>query len=340
MQTRTLSLSQFRESISRKLPTLANKRVLVVGDVGIDKYVWGDVKRISPEAPVPVLEVTSEEARIGMAANVAANVQSLGGQAILVGVVGRDSAGEELSSLLKAQGVSSEHLVIDPERPTTRKMRALSSHHHLLRIDYEHKKILDSDIEKKVLLKVAEVMPHVESVILEDYAKGVLSENLMAQIIAMAKASKKMVFADPHRTTPLNFYSGVDVFKPNRDEAYVLLGRALDDFRDHPDSLFLVGEELRKRTRAETVIVTRGREGMSLFSATEVVNMPTTAVAVADVTGAGDTVSAAIGLGCAAGFDLAEACVLANFAAGIVVGKIGCATCTPQEIKEWMETNL
>lgn len=328
-------LKSLLKSLPRRIENLPKARLIVVGDIGLDEYVLGDVRRISPEAPVPVLEVQQQDSRLGLAANVAQNVASLGGVAHLVAVVGHDGAADELKRKLSASGVSPDHLVTDPNRPTTRKLRVMSGPHHIVRVDYEKKQYLSSEIEDQLVGRVASLLTDADGLIIEDYAKGVLSEAALQAIIKESHAKGKKVFVDPNRSTPAKFYNGADVITPNRDEAVELSGLDYDDLRISANFILEVGQALRERVQAENIVITRGKEGMSLIGATEAVHMPTFARQVFDVTGAGDTVIAALALAYVSGFTLPEACVLGNVAAGVVVGKVGCVPCTRRELLEY-----
>ena len=321
----------------RRIESLPKTRLIVVGDIGIDEYVFGDVRRISPEAPVPVLEVRNQDQRLGLAANVAQNVASLGGEACLVAVVGEDAAAEDLRSQLRAAGVSPEYLVCDPSRPTTRKLRVMSGPHHIVRVDFEKKQYLSREIEAKLIERIQSLLGQSGGIIIEDYAKGVLSESALQEIIRRAHAEGKPVFVDPNPGTPAKFYNGADVITPNRDEAVALSGLDYDDLRVSPNFILEVGAALRERIKAKHIVITRGNEGMSLIDATEAVHMPTFARQVFDVTGAGDTVIAALALAFVGGFTLPEACVFGNIAAGVVVGKVGCVPCTRADLLEYLQ---
>jgi D-glycero-beta-D-manno-heptose-7-phosphate kinase len=318
------------KSFPKRLETLPKVRLIVVGDIGLDEYVLGDVRRISPEAPVPVLEVQNTDSRLGLAANVAQNVASLGGVAHLVAVVGDDATAADLRKKLKSAEVSPDHLIVDGSRPTTRKLRVMSGPHHIVRVDFEKKQYLSQAIEAQLVAKVASLLAQADGVIIEDYAKGVLSESAMQAIIKETHAAGKKVFVDPNRSTPAKFYNGADIITPNRDEA------DYDDLRASPNFILEVGESLRKRMQAENIVITRGNEGMSLISREEAIHMTTFARAVFDVTGAGDTVIAALAMAHVAGMSLPEACVFGNVAAGVVVGKIGCVPCTRRDMLDYL----
>jgi rfaE bifunctional protein kinase chain/domain len=331
-------LKALLKSLPRRIEALPKVRLIVVGDVGLDEYVMGEVRRISPEAPVPVLEVQNQDARLGLAANVAQNVAALGGEAQLVGVVGRDGAADDLRGRLRDAGVAADHLVVDFTRPTTRKLRVMSGAHHIVRVDFEKKRYLSAETEKQVVARVVALLGQADGVIIEDYAKGMLSETSLQAIIRESHGQKKKVFVDPNRSTPAKFYNGADVVTPNRDEAVDLSGLDYDELRMKPDFILEVGQALRERMQAENIVVTRGKEGMSLIGASEAVHMRTFARQVFDVTGAGDTVIAALAMAHVGGFSLPEACVIGNVAAGVVVGKIGCVPCTRAELLEYAKS--
>jgi rfaE bifunctional protein kinase chain/domain len=330
-------LKALLKSFPRRMESLPKVRLIVVGDIGLDEYVLGEVRRISPEAPVPVLEVKTQDSRLGLAANVAQNVASLGGEALLVAVVGDDGAAESLRAKLRAAEVSPEHLIVDSSRPTTRKLRVMSGPHHIVRVDYEHKQYLSDAVEAQLVAKVVSLLERADGVVIEDYAKGVFSESSLQSIIKEAHARGKKVFVDPHRSTPAKYYRGADVMTPNRDEAIALSGVDYDEIRASKDFILELGQALRARTQVANPIITRGKEGMSLFLEGEAVHMTTLARQVFDVTGAGDTVIAALAIAHLGGFTLPEACVFGNVAAGVVVGKVGCVPCTRPELLDYIQ---
>ncbi len=331
----TFSVDQIvkaKNQIREKLAQFEGQKILVVGDVGLDEYLTGTVHRISPEAPVPVLEVQTREFRVGLAANVAQNVSSLGGQGLLVGVVGVDPSATDLGALMKQNGVSDQHLVADKARPTTRKVRVMSGQHHIVRVDFEERKFLSADIERAVFDKFSALLPSSTGVILQDYGKGVFSEALCQRLIAAAKKASKRVVVDPHRTTPVRYYRDADLIKPNRDEAFILSGLNLDDLRVSKNSVTEVAHAIQKQTGAPNVIITQGKDGVVFFSGDSATVIPTESQQVYDVTGAGDTYVAAFCLAWFGGLSPEVAAVMANSAAGIVVGKIGCVPCSQQEL--------
>jgi D-glycero-beta-D-manno-heptose-7-phosphate kinase len=269
---------------------------------------------------------------LGLSANVAQNIASLGGIPRLVAVVGRDGAADQLRGLLSKAGVSPEHLVVDQARPTTRKLRVMVGNHHIVRVDYEQKQFLSKPVETAILEQVKALIPKSAAVIIQDYAKGVISESLVREIVSLAKTHRKRVLADPNRTTPVETYRGVDLMTPNYDEAVALSGISDNDLRKDYDAVDRRGKKLMHAVGAEQMVITLGKDGMRIFEGGQAIEFPTNAKQVFDVTGAGDTVIAALALAWGSGFTLEQSCALANFAAGVVVGKIGCVPCGVNEL--------
>lgn len=334
MQVTRMAIKDFTKTLTAGLSRLDGREVVIVGDVGVDEYTLGQVRRISPEAPVPVVEVEKEEARLGLAANVAQNISGLGGVPRLVSVVGQDVGADQLRQLLRAADVPVEHLVVDPSRPTTRKLRVMVQNHHIVRVDYEKKKFLSPAVEAEVVKQVQAALesPKVVALIVQDYAKGVISENLVKTCVALARAKGLKVLADPYRSTPLATYKGVELMTPNHDESVALSGVGADELRASNDTLNEIGRVLMEGVGSQTMVITRGKDGMRVFEAGKVIDLPTNAKQVFDVTGAGDTVIAALALAWGSGFSLVEACALSNIAAGVVVAKIGCVPCRREEL--------
>ena len=297
----------------------AGKRIAVVGDLMLDRYFWGTVSRISPEAPVPVVEVDEESTRLGGAANVANNIASLGGVPMMFGVVGRDIGADILKSLIAGNGFPTGGIIIDNSRPTTIKTRVIAHGQHVVRIDQEEKVDLNADMQAKVLAGLENQIATLDGIILEDYNKGVLTKGLIKSVIALAKDHKKTITVDPKFN---NFfeYHGVSVFKPNRKEAEEALGRRLHAFQD----MEIAARELFTRLHAENVLLTLGENGMPLLERNgSLAHVETKARNVADVSGAGDTVIATLTMAMAAGASIRESAALANYAGGIVCGEVG-----------------
>ncbi len=327
-----------RLGLQKALGHFQSKRILVLGDVGLDEYIDGDIARISPEAPVPVLDVREEKFHLGLSANVAQNIRCLGGHVDLVSVVGDDLAGETLKKSLNNINVSTKNLIVDMSRPTTRKLRVMSGQHHVVRVDFERRRFLSKSIEKKIVDQAVPLLKLADGVILQDYAKGVLSQSLIQALIQEAKKVHCRVLVDPHRMTPLKFYMNSDIITPNKNEAFSLIGREADRLMLPSDDLMEIMEILQSKLGSQTqIIMTKGKEGMSFYSTGKVIHIPTVAKQVFDVTGAGDTVIAILALGLAADLDVRMSCVLANFAAGVVVEKIGCVPCHFKELQDSIE---
>ena len=335
-----MAMADFTAALKRDLSKIDGREVVIVGDIGVDAYTWGQVRRISPEAPVPVVEVEKEEARLGLAANVAQNVSGLGGVPRLVSVVGDDTGARLIRDLLKVAEVPTDLLVIDRSRPTTRKLRVMAQNNHIVRVDYEQKKFLSTEIEAQVLANVEKALASesVVALIVQDYAKGVISEGLVAKCVAAAEKRGVRILADPYRSTPLEVYRGVNVMTPNHDESIALSGIGGDELRASDGTLNDIGRRLMEGVQSKAMVITRGKDGMRIFEDGRVTDLPTNAKQVFDVTGAGDTVIGTLALAWGAGFPLVESCALANIAAGIVVGKVGCVPCRREELEKVLAT--
>ncbi|MDM7925510.1 MAG: D-glycero-beta-D-manno-heptose-7-phosphate kinase [bacterium] len=297
----------------------ASRTVLVVGDVMLDRYVWGRVSRISPEAPVPVVEIERESFMLGGAANVTHNVSALGAGVIPVGLVGPDPEGLAVKRLFEDLGFPADGLITDPERPTTMKTRILAHHQHVVRTDRETRTPISGEIETRIAAFIESKMGCLDAVILEDYNKGLLSPGLIGRIVRMAAAAGKPVFVDP-KSDHFFEYRGVTLFKPNRKEASEQLGFDLKS----EDSLRRALALLIERLDCGGALITLGEDGMVLQqNGGEFRKVPTRAKAVHDVSGAGDTVIATMAVAMAAGAGFEEAAVIANHAAGDVCGEVG-----------------
>lgn len=303
------------------LEKLAQVRLLVVGDVMLDRYWFGEVSRISPEAPVPVVKVERMEERLGGAANVARNAASLGAQTTLLSVVGEDEAGRSLHRLLAEAGISAD-LQVDREIDTTVKLRVIGRQQQLLRIDFETAP--SHEVLRAKLAEFERRLADCDIVILSDYGKGGLTH--ITEMIRLARAAAKPVLVDP-KGDEWGKYAGATVITPNRSELRDVVGRWAAE-----DVLFAKAEKLRGELGLEALLVTRSEEGMTLFADGQTFHQAAHAREVFDVSGAGDTVIATLAVMIAAGADWAEAIRVANIAAGIVVGKLGTAVVTREEI--------
>jgi len=310
------------------LEGLKEPRVLVVGDVILDRYVFGEVKRISPEAPIPVLNVDQEELRLGGAGNVAANLRAMNAVVSITGVVGSDSWGEDLRSLLEEAGVDVTGLVTDETRPTVRKSRLLSGVQQILRVDWEESASVEGEAASAIQAHAASLLERVDAVVLSDYGKGVLTKAMCAHLLALARERGLPVVVDP-MGDDYSKYRGATLVSPNRSEAEVALGCVLAD----DDALSKGAQALSEENGIENVVITLGAGGI-LYRAADGSEgrVATKARAVYDVTGAGDTVVAQLALHLGAGAELGDAVQLANEAAGVVVGRLGAATITREEL--------
>lgn len=305
---------------------LAGVRVLIIGDCMLDAYLMGDAERISPEAPVPVVHIAEERHFLGGAGNVARNVAALGGQATLVGGVGADSSATVLRELLQAQGVTPG--LAELSRPTTVKTRVMARRQQMLRLDREDALPYSEKETTAVLERVAALLPEHRVVILSDYAKGLITPGFMRDFQRLAQQHKVQVLVDP-KPANIGLYSGVALLTPNARETAECAGLHAGGKAE----ILAAGREILRKTGSDHLLSTLGPDGMALFvSQDEVWHIPSVARDVFDVTGAGDTVIATLGLSLAAGHELLPSCMLANHAAGIVVGRVGASTASPDEL--------
>lgn len=318
--------AQLVEGLLRRLE---GRCILVVGDVMLDRYVWGRVSRMSPEAPVPIVEVEKEAVHMGGAANVAANVIALGAEPLLVGLVGPSGpTTDELFGLMEAEGLSTEGLLEDPDRPTSVKTRIIAHQQHVVRADWENVTPADGKVAGSLCDRVRRGLERADAVILQDYNKGVLSTAVLETILPMLKASGLPVTADPKFDRFFD-YKGVTIFKPNLKEVETALGIRLPD----DESVAEAARLLRRRLEAANILITRGELGMTLLEADDTLtHVGTRARHVYDVSGAGDTVVATLASVLAAGGSVRQAATLANYAAGVVVGEVGVVVITSEAL--------
>lgn len=305
-----------------------DRRLVVLGDLMLDEFIWGEVRRISPEAPVPVVEVKRESWHLGGAGNVVSNLLELGAQALPIGIVGDDEAGLLMRRQFAERGAATEGLIVDASRPTTRKTRIVAHSQQMVRADRESRAPIHAEIEARTIAAFTEALATADAVVISDYDKGLLTPSLLETVIAATHAQGKFVCLDPKIKNFLS-YRHVDVITPNQPEAERAAGIEIVD----DESLLAAAHRLREMLDCVNVLITRGEHGMSLLDAeNRLTNIPTVAREVYDVTGAGDTVIATLTLAMAAGASVAEAAVIANHAAGVVVGKVGTATVSQSEL--------
>ena len=328
MKKSDLALRQLNQTLEK----FKKLRVLIVGDVGIDRYTHGVVERISPEAPVPIVRVIEEKLKLGLAANVAENIATFGATVDMVGLIGKDRFSEDFYKLLRSKGISSACLIEDESRKTIVKERVVSERQQLLRIDYEITGAISVDIEKAILKKVEKHAKTADILIIQDYAKGMLTPILMEKMMEVAREHKLIVAVDPNSKSHAELYRGCTFLTPNLREAEMLTGVKITD--DH--SLQAAGRKLLEKTLAHQVVITRGKDGMAIFEkgSRQIKIIPTYAREVYDVSGAGDTVIALMTLAVSAGLKIEDAAILGNLGAGVVVGKRGTATVTGDELRE------
>ncbi len=325
------NFQRMQDAVSR----LKDASVLILGDIMLDEYLFGDADRISPEAPIPVVHVQETKTLVGGAGNVARNVRSLGGAVRLIGLCGRDEKGLLLESLIREGGIDA-CLHRSEARPTTVKTRILARQQQMLRVDRETCQPIRGKELDRLLELLAEALPGQNVLIVSDYNKGLVSHELMEKLrqLCARQARPPRILVDP-KVPNFAYYSGVDLLTPNALETSQGAGLPVGT----PEEILKAGRALFQRLHCRHLLTTLGAQGMAVFrSAEEIWHIPTFAREVYDVTGAGDTVIAVTALALAAGLDLLDACLLANYAAGIVVGEVGAATVEPDALRESMRS--
>ncbi|MBC8525919.1 MAG: D-glycero-beta-D-manno-heptose-7-phosphate kinase [Candidatus Cloacimonetes bacterium] len=317
------------------LNEFSNKKILVIGDLMLDHYIIGDVKRISPEAPVQVVKVDNEHFGPGGAANVANNIKSLGAVPFVIGTVGDDSNAEKLYSIFQKQGISNNGIFINKNQPTTQKTRVIARHQHLIRIDFENLDELSDDLTHKIKEYFKKIVKEVDAIIIQDYNKGMLSKNLIKFILKTSNKNKKIIGVDPKVYNFLE-YQNATLFKPNKQEVANNLNIEIKNEED----LLFAAKRLKQRIKCAYLVITLGEEGLFVYENEETYwKIPTFSQEVYDVSGAGDTVICALVLAMVSGCDIKTSSIIANHAAGVVCGKVGAAAASPEEIilsfKKW-----
>lgn len=317
-----------QQRVEQIISNFAGRSVVVLGDLMLDEFIWGEVRRISPEAPVPVVEVKRESWHLGGAGNVVSNLLELGARACPVGIVGEDEAALMMRNRFAARGAGVASIIADVSRPTTRKTRIVAHSQQMVRADREDRSPIQSDMEERVIAAFNDALDNAAAVIISDYDKGLLTPRLLQHAIKTTQSQNKLVCLDP-KIKNFAHYAGVDVITPNQQEAERASGVEITG----DDSLRLAASRIREMLACKNVLVTRGEHGMSLLDAEgRMTHIPTVAREIYDVTGAGDTVIATLALALVAGARLDEAAIIANHAAGIVVGKVGTATVSCGEL--------
>ena len=314
-------------------------RIAVVGDLMIDSYVWGAVERISPEAPVPVVQVTKTSCCLGGAANVMRNIVTMGGQVDAFGLVGCDANGDLIRDMLREYNIDPAGILSDPDRPSIRKERVIAGSQQLLRIDYENPVAASEELRTELVSRIADHMKSgaVQALVFEDYAKGLFSEAMVQELIDLANRHNVITVLDPNPRNQMQLH-GLSVMKPNRSEAFAMAGvtaTAQKGDAANDQSLQEVAQLLRRKYQVQNLLISLAAQGMALFDENGNCKViPTRARDVYDVSGAGDTVIAAASLALAAGADTCSAAEIANYAAGVVVGQLGTATVSAAELCE------
>jgi len=321
-----MKINKLKKTISK----FSDTKVMVIGDLILDEFVWGEVSRISPEAPVPVVWVKSESFMPGGAANVANNIASLGAKAYIAGVVGSDERAGILKEGLAEKGINIDGIITDDGRPTTLKTRVVANHQQVVRIDREKIEGISAGVSDNIIAYIRNIIDEMDAIIIEDYGKGVISARLLEEVLTVAKKKKKIITVDP-KEEHFSYYRGVTAITPNHHEAAQAIGMKAKDSQ----SVLKIGKALLKKLNCEGVLITLGENGMQLFQKSgTVTHIPTVAQEVFDVSGAGDTVISAFTLALALGVDMKDAAYISNIAAGIVVGKVGIAVITQKELIE------
>ncbi|OGP52370.1 MAG: hypothetical protein A2Y79_12280 [Deltaproteobacteria bacterium RBG_13_43_22] len=312
----------------RAIRTFPNYKVLVIGDIMMDEFLWGEVSRISPEAPVPIVKVEKETFLLGGAANVINNLLGLKGQVLLTGVIGPDGMGRRLLRKLQSLGTTTEGIVVEEGRPTAIKTRIIAHHQQVVRVDREKATPILPETLKTILNIIKKNITQIQGIIVSDYGKGVISQELMTGLKKIIGKNPIPILVDP-KPDNIRWYDRVTMITPNHLEAESAVGKKIDS----PEDLLWAGTLLLKRIKCESVLITRGQEGMTLFLKNKKIeHIPTVAQKVFDVTGAGDTVIATLILSLVSGMHMIQACKTANFAAGLVVGEVGTAAVRADEL--------
>jgi len=317
------------ELLKEYIDRFPEARIIVIGDIIMDKYIWGDVSRISPEAPVPVVEVKRETKMLGGAANVIHNISTLGAKPFLCGVIGDDLNGHEILNKIDEMGLMSGGMVMEHGRPTSIKTRVVAHSQQVVRFDREGRANINSESIQKILNFVGKNINNLDAIVVSDYGKGVISAPLMKGLRDLVRNASVVIAVDP-KTGNFEYYHEVDVITPNHHEAGTFCRFEIID----EETLIRAGKQMLDELTCRSVLITQGKDGMTLFeNSGEITHIPTVAKKVFDVTGAGDTVIGTFSLGLASGLDLKSSAILSNFAAGIVVGEVGTSTVRAEDLE-------
>jgi D-beta-D-heptose 7-phosphate kinase/D-beta-D-heptose 1-phosphate adenosyltransferase len=320
------------KELEEYIDKFSSARIMVIGDIILDRYLWGDVSRISPEAPVPVVDVCKESTMCGGAANVVNNITTLGAASLLCGVVGDDAPGREILDRLSEMSIDTGGVFVEPGRPTSVKTRVVAHGQQVVRFDCERRGVPGPGTIEKIKHYLSETLSSVDLVVVSDYGKGMVSTAVMKKLLTLAAeggADRVKIAVDP-KTGNFEYYRDVDVITPNHHEAGAFCGFEIVD----EETLLLAGKKMLETLGCRSVLITQGKDGMTLFEkGQDPSHIPTVAKQVFDVTGAGDTVIGTFSVALASGLDLRSAAVLSNFAAGIVVGQLGTSVVSAEDLK-------
>jgi len=320
------------ESLKKYLPNFTGKKILILGDLMLDEHIWSKVSRISPEAPVPIADVVRITHVPGGCGNVASNIAALGGTPFLVGVLGTDSSGEKLLRALERNKISSNYLIIDENRPTILKSRIIAASQHVVRVDREDRTLISPGISQKIIKRLNELVPKMDAIVISDYEKGIVTKEICQSLIKLCRKYKKPVAVDP-KGVDYSKYQGTTILTPNLREAAIASRTVIINDK----SLNAAGKTLLNLIKSSYILITRGKDGMTLFDAKGSTYIPAIPREVFDITGAGDTVIATLTLALAAGAKMKEAAILSNYAGSVVVGKIGTDICSRDELEVALE---
>jgi len=328
-QMQTIEHDYDGKLLKEYIDRFSEARVLVIGDIIMDEYVWGEVARISPEAPVPVVEVKRETKMLGGAANVIRNIATLGATPILCGVIGNDRTGRETLDEMARMNLTSDGIITEESRPTSIKTRVVAQNQQVVRFDRESRADIRSESIQKLLGFMKKTLNSIDAIVVSDYGKGVVSAPLMKGLRQLVRDDSVVIAVDP-KTGNFEYYYGVDVITPNHHEAATFCRFEISDQK----TLVQAGNHMLKELDCRSVLITQGKEGMTLFEkGGDMTHISTLAKKIYDVTGAGDTVIGTFSLGLASGLDLRSAAIISNFAAGIVVGEVGTSTVSAEDLK-------
>lgn len=317
------------------IENFANSEILLVGDIMLDRFIYGQVERISPEGPIPILSINKENEMLGAAGNVLANMRALGAKVDIISVVGNDEAGEKVKSLISKTAVNTDHIICDEARPTILKTRYIAQNQQMLRVDHEKNYSVSKEIEKQILDKATRLISSKKILVLSDYGKGLLTDSLIKNLIALAVKNKVTVIVDP-KGRDFTKYSGATIITPNRKELSEASG--MSDIKTN-EAIEDAAKKIIAQYKIKTVIATRSEDGMSVITNEKSLHISTQAREVYDVSGAGDTVVATIATALGAGADLSQAAHLANITGGLVVAKIGTAVIHAEELQSYLSHN-